>query len=97
VNSIVRSRVIGIAVVLLLPLVLMGCTNCDTCMLMFFELCPCPPGGEQWYACMLFIGFVLCRDTICEDSPEEFCEKYPEVCQEFADECLEAPDTEAEE
>ena len=94
-NRIITSRLSGIAVVLILPLVFVGCLDCDTCMRMVFERCPCPPGTLEWYECMLFISIVLCNNVICEEQPEEFCERYPETCQEF-DECFNTPAKEGE-
>jgi len=111
-NRIIRSRFSGIAVVLLFPLVFLGCSTCDdTCA--FLSL-PCLPGGSLfvmcWAACMSMCSGQQISSDCTEHSDEcaatfeqmqtlaiQFCEEYPEECQEYFDVWVESFDTDAEE
>ena len=104
-NRIIRSSLSVIAVVLLIPVVFLGCSTCeDGCSLLSL---PCYLGGPLflicWAACMnVCVGQQTFSD--CTESPDEctttfeelqiaaiqFCEEYPEECQEAFDTWVDA-------
>jgi hypothetical protein len=107
-NRVVRSRLSGIAVLLITPLVLIGCMNCDICSTFCYEVCPD-------VGCMLICGFTLCGHCAgapqgCTENADEcaatseyyqaaiqFCEEYPEDCARILDALVGSLDTDAEE
>jgi hypothetical protein len=118
-NRIIRSRVSGIAVLLIVSMAIVGCANCDLCagycVYTFVPVCIIPPFtifcivGCMQALCPHCIGTGAYQD--CAEDPDEcassfeqlqttaieFCEEYPEECQQYMDAWLEASDTEAEE
>ncbi len=119
-----RLRLSGIAVVLLIPIFLLGCDQ-ETCNKVVFGGCAlgCTPACGllslfyPFSMCMLVCGsycFVLaesCYSLNCTGDPDEcaatfeqlqleaiqFCEAYPEECQQVFDSWVESFGTDAEE
>jgi len=126
-NRIRGSRLTFLAVIVLIPLVLVACQDCNQCENFCWELCPmCAPFFGHPIFCPLCIIFAYkpcwnifcdrfpgCDDSEpssadCTDNPNEcavsseyyqaaiqFCEDYPEECQEAFDSWVESLDEEA--
>jgi hypothetical protein len=109
-NRIIRSRLSGIEVVLLIPLVLGSCSTCEECTQAMEDtleqLCP-PTVPDQvecasGYALFYFIACLpLCfgEPSVAECNFSEIaqsCIDTPEGCQEAFDSLVQASDTETE-
>ncbi len=100
-NRILRSKLSCIAVALLFPLVLLGCSTCkEGCL---FLSVPCIMGGPMLWVVCLGACMSMCPQyqisSDCTDTPDEcvamfeqmqiaaiqFCEEYPDECQEAFD------------
>jgi len=86
-NRLIRFRVRGLAIVLLLSLFLMGCDQCSLCVL----ACLDANEGSTLQSC-----YVVCMMYGCP-FPWTAATDNPEECQEGYDSWAESPDTEAEE
>ena len=120
-NRMIRSRLSGVSVVLLLALVLAGCgsvcqvvcmpTSVIACFNLFGEnllSVPLCVGAALW-ACSSVCGVEF--DLACTENPDDctatfeqlqlagiqYCEEYPEECQQYFDSWVESFDMEAEE
>ena len=120
-NRMIRSRLSGVSVVLLLALVLAGCGSvCQvvcmppsviTCFNLFggnLLSLPLCVGAALW-ACSSVCGVEF--DLACTENPDDctatfeqlqlagiqYCEEYPEECDQFFDSWVESFDTDAEE
>jgi len=116
VNRIMRSKLSIIAVVLFLPLILMGCgSNCYLCHLgcslcgiiqnlfgllcyfgCLYEHCPdCPPVGTPPQACAENPDENAATFEQMEIEAIEYCEEYPDECQQAFDTWIESLEEEA--
>jgi len=100
-NRIIRSRVRGLVIVLLLSLFLMGCDQCSQCMF----ICMILPPTTDFVSCLFVCTFMTpyCRpenwmQTLDECAATfeqmqtaaiEYCEASPEQCQEYFDSWVE--------
>jgi hypothetical protein len=99
-NRIMRSRLIFIAALLVVPIVFTACLNCETCVPVCEEEC----SGDGYFTavCIARCFFSLCPSCYIEACEEytkgalceffqfqlaaiEFCEGHPQECQEALD------------
>jgi len=76
-NRIIRSRLGIIAVILILPMALVGCNNCGVCSIVI----PLLAWGNIVFA--LFWGMLLCPHCVSSadlTAISEFCEENPDEC-----------------
>jgi hypothetical protein len=94
-NPMNKLRLTGAGVVWLLPLVLMACTiPCDECGPYCEEYCSGAGGLDPlcFFACYFY-----CELSCIPLEASQFCEEYPEECQQLFDPWVESLETVAEE
>ncbi len=108
-TRITKSRLTGIAVVLLLPLVLGSCSTCEECIQAMEDSAElfCPPGSDPNCPIGYAIFWTLLCLPVCvgysptsDCNPPEIaqsCIDNPEECQEYFDAWVESLDTVPEE
>ena len=110
-NRIIRSRLSCLAVLLLAPLALFACTNCDDCVGACYGVCfPALINPLVYLMCVGTCAGEFCTyacdfTELQQDSKYtpafeyyqaaiEFCEEYPEECQQAFDAWVESMDEE---
>jgi len=103
-NRIIRSRLSGVAVILLLPMILMGCTKywcgviCGypTYVCTVIPFIPILLCNFYMYSCLFLGGCRLPSAEYCMENPEECAAMYEqmqtqfiELCEEYPEECQE--------
>lgn len=101
-----RSRLIAIAVVLIIPLVLMGCRDYEECAFGCIDLCGplfglgCMAVCPMWCANFYPFWYPFGPSQACTESPDECATTFEqmqmsaiEFCEEYPVECQQAFDT----
>jgi len=82
-NRMIRTRLSGIAVLLVVPLIPMGCLTCEDCTTFCDDLCYDVPPFPGLLICNMPCMFVMCWSTcasVYQSEESQVCLENPEEC-----------------